>query len=168
MARLSTHLMRMELNRKQTLAFVTYLELLARQEAAERGTGHELEAARILAADPTGGKLGPIGWHLIHIGLYEENVFEPSPSFERWQRYEHGFEAGKSSLSLKNIAETLVASRAHFSSLTEGWSEDMLDRPLPRPSVEGATYRELLESVAWHEPNHLNTCNENLRRQYVE
>lgn len=167
MTPLSTILMRMALNRKQTMAFVAYLELLARQEAKERGTDPEREAARILAADPTDGRLGPIGWHLLHIGLYEETAFGPSPHAELWSRYERGFRAGKSARSLETIAKTLEATRAHFTSLAERWSDDTLDRPLPRPSPDGSTYRELLESIVWHEPHHLNTCNENLRRQYV-
>ena len=125
MTSLSTTLERLELNRRQTMTFVAYLELLARQEAVERGTDLGQEAARLLEADPTGGRLGAIGWHLVHIALYEETAFGPSKHSELWdRRYKHGLLPGIAGMELTAIAETLAASRAYFSSLASTWRDE--------------------------------------------
>lgn len=171
MTRLSILLERMEENRRQTLRFVHYLELLAGHEARERSSSPEDEVQRLIAADPSGGGprgLGSIGWHLLHVAVYEEGCFGAPPRPELWRAFEHGRAPFVPDRSLAEIADDLARSRAELLRRAASWSEAMLDEVPPELAPGGASYRELLESVAWHEPHHLASCNENLRAQFIE
>jgi hypothetical protein len=168
--RLPVILERMELNRQQTLRFIHYLKLVARQEAAERGTAAETETARLLAADPSGGgprALGSIGWHLLHIAIHEEGCCGAPRRPELWRRFAHGNPPFVVDRSLAEIEADLAEARAHLLALAADWDEATLDA-VPQDTPGEMTYRDLLESAAWHEPHHLAMCNENLHGQFIE
>ena len=171
MTRLPVILERMELNRQQTQRFINYVKLLARHEAQERGSRPEDEASRLVAADPSGGgprALGSIAWHLLHISVHEEGCFGAPPRPELFQRYAHGQPPFVPEVSMGEIEADLQRTRARLLGLAEDWNETMLDTAPPDLPPDGMTYRDLLESAAWHEPHHLAICNENLRAQFIE
>lgn len=171
MTRLSVLLERMAENRRQTVRFVHYLKLLAGHEARERGSRPEDEVRRLITADPSGGGargLGSIAWHLLHVAVFEEGCFGVPPRPELWRRFEHGQPPFVPDGSLAEIENDLARCRAALLRRAGTWDEAMLDTVPAGLPPGGATYRELLESVAWHEPHHLGSCNENLRAQFIE
>ena len=168
MSHLSVMLQRLEENRRQTARFVAYLKLLARAEAGERGGGPEEEMTRLLAVDPgPGGRRspGPIGWHLLHVAVFEEGCFGAPPRPELWARFDHGQPPFVPTLSLGEIESELAATRAGLLRLTGRLHDGLLDLVPPALEPAGQTYRELLETAVWHEPHHLAQCNDNLRLQ---
>jgi DinB superfamily len=167
---LSVTLQRMEENRRQTGRFISYLKLLARHEAKERGTRAEEEEARLLAANPGPGghrSPGPIGWHLLHVSVFEEGCFGESPRPEFWERFDHGRPTFVPAATLAEIEADLARTRAGLLRLSERLDDRALDR-VPRALAEGdTTYRDLFDLAVWHEPHHLVQCNDNLRMQFI-
>jgi hypothetical protein len=169
MTPISVLLERIEENRGQTRRFLNYLKLLAGAEARELGTRPEDELERLAAADPSDGKgLGTIGWHLLHVAVYEEGCFGDGPRPELFRRFQHGNPPFVPEASLAEIARDLESSRAALLRRTAEWDESRLDAVPPGFPTGGETYGQLLESIAWHEPHHLAICNENLRAQFIE
>lgn len=171
MTYLSVTLQRLEENRAQTRRFLSYLKLLARHEARERGTRPEDEEARLLAADPArsdGRPLGSIGWHLLHVAVFEEGCLSAPPRPELWRRFGHGEPPFVPDLPLAGIERELADGRARLLRLAGQCHDGMLDTVPPDLDAGGMSYRDLLEAAAWHEPHHLVLCNENLRQQFVE
>lgn len=165
---LQTMLDRCRLNRHQTHTFIAFLKAVIRQEAKERGSHPEDEEARLLTALPGQGTRHHLAWHLMHIAMYEEGSFGPSPHHDLWQRYRHGTEPSAPIPTLQEIEGHLRSSRDYFLALAEVWHDGMLDTVPPDPSEGGMTYRQLLESVVWHEAHHVNQCHGNLLRQMAE
>lgn len=171
MTYLSVTLQRLEENRGQTRRFIAYLELLARHEARERGTRPEDEGARLLAAEPERGDgepLGSIGWHLLHVAVFEEGCLCAPPRPELWRRFGHGESPFAPGLPLTEIERELADGRARLLDLAGRCHDGMLDTLPPDLEAGGMTYRDLLEAAAWHEPHHLVLCNENLQNQFME
>jgi DinB superfamily len=167
---LSVMLGRLAENRRQTARFIAYLKLLALNEARERGSRPEVELARLLAVDPgPGGRRspGPIGWHLLHVAVFEEGCFGAPPRPELWERFAHGQPPFVPALSLEQIEGELATTRAGLLGLTGRLRDDLLDVTPPDVPPPGMTYRDLLEAAVWHEPHHLAQCNDNLRMQFI-
>lgn len=165
---LQTMLDRTRLNRHQTHTFIAFLKAVIRQEASERGTPLADEETRILTALPGSGTKHHLAWHLMHIAMYEEGSFGPTPHHDLWQRYRHGTELSQPVPSLDQIEITLKVSRNYFLDMASAWNDGMLDTVPPEPSEGDMTYRQLLESVVWHEAHHVNQCHGNLLRQMSE
>ena len=160
-----TMLERMQLNRHQTHVFLAFFKAVASQEAAERGTMRTAEEARMLAALPGQDNHHHLAWHLMHIALYEDGSFGPTPRRDLWLRYRHGTQGASTIPSLKEIEVVLRTTRADFLERSRNWHDGMLDTVPDEPSEGNLTYRQLLESVVWHETHHLNQCHGNLLRQ---
>lgn len=156
---------RMQLNRHQTHVFLAFFKAVAAQEASECGTSQPVEEARLLTALPGQDNTHHLGWHLMHIALYEDGSFGPTPRRDLWLRYRHGTEGELPAPSLEEIETTLRTTRADFLERSRHWHDGMLDSVPDTPSEGNLTYRQLLESVVWHEAHHLNQCHGNLLRQ---
>jgi len=164
---LSTAIERLAVNRVLTLKFLDHLALLAAAEARERRTAPREEADRLLAADPSGGAAGSLGWNLMHVAVYEEACCSPLPP-KLWQRFGHGAEPGVFVAPLVEIADRLAAARTALLERVSRWREADLERPPQGTTQPAMSRREILDAVVWHEPHHLNVCYDLLRRELTE
>lgn len=162
---LTTHLDRLEINRRMTLRFLDYLHLVARAEARQRGTGVEAEAERLLLALPDGWREGSIGWNLLHVVVYEEGC---AGRAEEWERFRHGAAPGAAAAPLAEIVRRLAAAREALVERFTAWGEGDLGEPATGTEQAGMTRRQVIDAAVWHEPHHLNLCGEALRRLWIE
>ncbi len=162
---------RLAANRQCTLNFIIYLEALARHDAAVAAKTYAVAEARILHAQPLdrgGNYRGHIGWHLMHIAANEDASFGLTDRDTAWLRYQHGQSRSVATPPLIGIRQALETSRAGLLTLARNWDDELLAAVPPERQATGMTYREHLDSLAWHEAYHLNECNELLRAQFVE
>ena len=163
---LDTLIERLRVNRRLTLGFLDHLRLLAAAEARQAAGDAEGESERLLAGLPAGWVDGSIGWNLLHVAVYEQGC-TGRPAAAEWRRFRHGAEPGAEAAPLAEIAERLAAGRAALLARLEGWGAEGLDRPAA--GAESAmTRRQVVDAAVWHEPHHLNLCNEVLRRLWFE
>lgn len=162
---LETLMSRLRYNRQQTERFIFYLEAVIRQEADERGISLDQAEEDVLSADPTEGT-GAIGWQLMHIAASEDEAFGPTERADAWQRYQHG-EGHHADQTLGSIKRALETERSALLAASMHWDDGLLDVVPAGLEHAGRTYRQLLDSLAWHEPYHLNQCNEVLRAMFV-
>lgn len=162
---LSVHRDRLEVNRRMTLRFLDYLHLVARVEARQRGTSVEAEAERLLLAVPDGWRDGSIGWNLLHVVVYEEGC-AGKPA--EWERFRHGAEPASAAWPLPEIARRLAAARERLDERLDAWVAGDLGAPAVETAQPELTRRQVIDAAVWHEPHHLNLCDEVLRRLWVE
>jgi len=162
---LATHLERLETNRRLTLRFLDYLHLVARVEARERGTSTDEEAERLMLAVPDGWQEGSIGWNLLHVAVYEEGC---AGRPVEWERFRHGSRPGRVALPLAELARRLAASRRALVERFTAWAAGDLGEPARETAQPGLSRRRVIDAAVWHEPHHLNLCDEVLRRLWVE
>jgi hypothetical protein len=162
---LSVHRERLQVNRRMTLRLLDYLHLVARVEARERGTSVEAEAERLLLAEPEGWREGSIGWNLLHVVVYEEGC---SGKPAEWERFRHGAEPASAAWPLPEIARRLAAARERLFERLDAWAADDLAAFATETAQPDHTRRQVIDAAVWHEPHHLNLCDEVLRRLWVE
>ncbi len=162
---LATSIERLRTSRRLTLSFLDHLHLFAAAEARAAGGDAETVAERLLAAVPAGWVDGSIGWNLLHVAVFEEECAGQPDGGDR-HRYRHGAEPAAAAAPLAAVVERLSAARAALLATLAAWSDATLDRPAG--AAPGTmSRRQAIDAAVWHEPHHLNLCNEALRRLWV-